>query len=378
MKRKKIGIFTGYFIPHLGGVERYVDKVSAALEKIGYDIVIVTSNENNHKAYEKNKRYSIYRLPVLDIAKQRYPIPRINDEYRELYRQIEEEDIDYFLLNTRFHLTSLVGARMGRKNNKPTMLIEHGTDHFTVNNKVLDFFGAIYEHLLTSYLKRYVDKFYGVSKKCTVWMKHFRISANGVFYNAISASDRLGVKDIYENKYSSQEVVITYAGRLIKEKGVLNLIDAFQQLDVGSRKVKLVIAGDGDLFETLKSENNNSSIDFVGRLDFEHVMALFKRTDIFVYPSLYPEGLPTSILEAGMMGCAIVATPRGGTEEVIIDDDHGIIIDGTVTSLVEAIESLVNNPSDRLKKAKQVTKRVLASFEWDAVAREIDKEIKRS
>lgn len=376
---KKIGIFTGYFLPHLGGVERYVDKLSSELQRLGYDIVIVTSNHESLKSHEKIAGRTMYRLPIRNIAKNRYPIPDTTKDYKSLIQQIEAENFDYYIVNTRFHLTSLVGAKMGKRANKPVLLIEHGTGHFTVGNRLLDFFGKIYEHILSWILKRYVDRFYGVSKKCNVWLRHFSIKANGVFYNAIDAADRNKVQNFYANEYPDSTVVITYAGRLIREKGILNLLEAFKRVEESGQlhqAIKLVIAGDGDLSEVIKQKYADPAIDMLGRLDFEHVMALYKRTDIFVYPSLYPEGLPTSILEAGLMNCAIIATPKGGTEEVIINDSHGIITDGSVTSLQEAIELLVADSSKRRALANTVKQRIEQIFNWDAVAKEVDHELK--
>lgn len=374
---KKIGIFCGYYIPHLGGVERYVDKLSASLMRLGYEVVIVTSNHAGLPDYEVLEGRHVYRLPILGFAKERYPIPRVDATYKSLIGRIEDEKIDYFLLNTRFHLTSLIGAKMGKRLGRPTMLIEHGTDHFTVNNRYLDYFGKLYEHLLTRLVKRYVDRFYGVSKKCNVWLKHFGIHASGVFYNSIDPADKKKVKDYYKKTYTPNEVAITYAGRLIREKGILNLLDAFIQVkqENSKRKLKLVVAGDGDLLEYIRQTYTDPSIVAVGRLDFSHVMALYKHTDIFVYPSLYPEGLPTSILEAGLMDCAVIATPRGGTEEVIIDERHGIITDGSVEGLRESISRLVRSPSARQRMARTLESRVIDQFSWDVVAKAVDKEI---
>ncbi|MFZ2126042.1 MAG: glycosyltransferase family 4 protein [Candidatus Microsaccharimonas sp.] len=375
MKRKKIGIFTGYFLPHTGGVERYVDKLSVALSKLGYDIVIVTSNHDDGVSYEQGPSRKIYRLPIAKFAKQRYPIPRINVRYRELIRNIEAEKIDYFIVNTRFHLTSLIGARIGRRQKAPVLLVEHGTAHFSVNNKILDALGLVYEHILTTIIKKYVDAFYGVSQSCNVWAQHFGIRAAGVFYNAVNKRDRENVSDYYSKKYKSDEIVISFAGRLIKEKGVINLLEAFTKLQT-TKKVRLVIAGPGDLYEHIKKKYTHKNIDIVGKLDFEHVMSLYKRSDVFVYPSLYPEGLPTSILEAGLMECAVIATPRGGTEEIIIDNTHGTIIDGSIQSLVAALSEIINDDKKRLKQAKKIRTRVERYFDWDAVAKIVDREIK--
>ncbi len=377
-KTKKIGIFCGYYWPHLGGVERYIEKLSAKLMKLGYKIVIVTSNHDNLPAVEDMGGRTVYRLPILNIAKERYPLPKRSAEYHKLIAEIENENFDVFLLNTRFHLTSLIGAKMGKRLKRPVMLIDHGTGHFTVGNPVLDYFGKIYEHTLTWYLKPSVDRFYGVSQACCVWLKHFGIKATGVFYNAIDVDDNQLTKASPKDSYDKDAVVISYAGRLIKEKGILNLLDAFIETKklLPKKNMKLVIAGDGPLLEVIKRDYKDHSIEILGKVDFARVIALNKRADIFVYPSLYPEGLPSSILEAGLTNCAVIATPRGGTPEVITNGVHGIITDGSKVELTEALERLVNNPKLRNKYAAALKKRVETTFNWSVVAQKVDAEIK--
>ena len=362
---KTIAIFTGYYLPHTGGVERYVDKISKELAANGYRVVIVTSNnDNNPSTYERidNKR-SIYRIPIYGLFKDRYPIPKINAQYKSLLKKFREEEVGFYILNTRFHLTSLIGARLAKSMNKEAILIEHGTSHFTVGNRFLDALGLLYEHALTYVVKKYVSRFFGVSKKCNDWLRHYRIKAEGVIYNSIDPDDLLIADDEFSKKYKSNVIVITYAGRLIKEKGILNLLDAF--VAINNHRCSLVIAGDGPLLDQIKDlSRKHENIDVLGRLDFKRVLSLYKRTDIFVYPSQYPEGLPTSILEAALMNCAVVATPRGGTEEVIIDSKHGRIIDGSVDSINEALSDLVNNPKSRKSVSGMIKRRVETKFTW--------------
>jgi glycosyltransferase involved in cell wall biosynthesis len=375
--KKRVGIFTGFFLPHLGGVERYVDKLSAALQNLGYEVFIITSNHGRLKSYEKIDNRVVYRLPIYNLMKNRYPIPRRDTEYRNLIDRVEDEKLDYFIVNTRFYLLSFIGAKMGKRLGRPVMLIEHGTDHFSVNNKFLDRFGLIYEHALTKRIKKYVDKFYGVSKSCNEWLKHFSVQASGVIYNAVDISDRRIAQDNYYNKYSNNEVIVSYAGRLIREKGILNLLEAFKIVRQKNPelRIKLAVAGDGELLNIIKRDYNDQSIDILGKLDFKQVMSLYKRTDIFVNPSQYPEGLPTSILEAGLMGCAVIATPRGGTEEVIIDKRHGIIVDGTKESLSRAIEQLSMDDRKRKEMADRLRQRIESVFNWETVAKEADRYI---
>lgn len=381
MKKKVIIIFSGYFLPHLGGVERYVDKVSRALQRKGHKVIIVTSQHQQAlKHTEVIDGIKVYRLPILKIASGRYPIPRVNRTYQKLIQSIENEQADVFLLNTRFHLMSLVGARMAKQHGAASYLIEHGTAHFSVGVWLLDKLGIVYEHALTAIMKRYVKNFYGVSKKCNDWLKHYNIQAKGVFYNAISPDDAKGVKQYDDNSIEAGDIVISYAGRLIKEKGILNLIEAFQfaQKQRPTAKLKLVIAGDGPLMQSIQADyKHNKAIHLLGQLNFEQIKSLYKRTDIFVYPSLYPEGLPTSILEAGLMGCAVIATPKGGTEEVIGVPSHGIIVNGAVDSLTKALLKLVDDPAKRSLLGANVRKRVTNHFSWSKVVDTIEREIEK-
>lgn len=373
--KKKIIIFSGYFYPHIGGIERYVDKLSLDLEKLGFDIVIVTSNETNLPNIEQKDKYKIYRLPIRNLFRSRYPIPIKNKEYKYLIKQIEKEKGDYFIVNTRFHLTSLIGLKLSKKLNVPSLLIEHGSNHFTVNNKILDFFGEIYEHMLTRRVKKYANNFYGVSERCNNWLKHFSIEASGVFYNSI---DDYAYDSFKNKKYSrdfKDKTVITFLGRIIREKGIVMLLDAFKELSKKYKNIVLVIGGDGPILEQLKKEYNLDNVYFEGRLVYDEVMALFNVTDIFVHPSMFPEGLPSVILEAGLMKSAVVATDRGGTIEVINDDKYGLICEENTESLKEKLEILLKNPKMVNDLKNNIHDRVKNNFTWEVTAKVVKKEL---
>lgn len=373
-KNKTIAIFSGYYLPFLGGIERYTNKLTAELKELGYNIVIVTSNYDNLKNEEKIDGIKIYRLPIYNIFSSRYPIPKNNKEYKKIMNKIDKENIDFVICNTRFQLTTLTGLKFAKKNKLKYLIIEHGSGHFTVNNKILDYFGGIYEHALTNIVKKYKPFFYGVSKRCNVWLKHFKINSTGVFYNSVDEKSY----DVFKNKHyikNNKKIIISYAGRLIKEKGINELIEAFTILEKKYKNIELIIAGDGPLFNELKEKQISKNIKLVGKLNYEEVMSLYNDTDIFVYPSMYSEGLPTSILEAGIMKCAIVATDRGGTKEVINNKKYGLIAEENIESIKENIEILIKD-KEKLKEMKSnIHKRILEEFTWNVTAKNVVKEM---
>lgn len=158
---KTIAFFSGYYLPHTGGVERYVYNIATRLQKQGIRVIIVTTKHNKQlPSIEQTEDAKIYRLPIYQLFSARYPIIKKNKEYRNLIKQLKNEKIEYCILNARFWLTSLVGAKFSKQQQIPNCLVEHGSSHFTVYNKILDFFGEKYEHWLTNQIKKYVTDFY--------------------------------------------------------------------------------------------------------------------------------------------------------------------------------------------------------------------------
>ena len=117
------------------------------------------------------------------------------------------------------------------------------------------------------------------------------------------------------------------------------------------------------------------NIIFVGSLSHNEIMALYNQTDIFINPS-YSEGMPTSILEAGLMKCAIIATPVGGTIEIIEDEINGFFCDTKVDSIIEKIELLINNNQLMKKFSEKLHNNILEKFTWKDTAENIIKKIK--
>lgn len=371
--KKTVAFFNGFYIPHLGGVERYTNKLSEKLKE-KYNIIIVTTNDSNTKNYEKIDGVKVYRLPVYNICKNRYPFLRKNKEYKELLEKILKEKIDFIICNTRYYQTSILGAKISKKKNAKLIFLDHSSNHVTIGNKVLDKFGAIYEDYLTNKIKKYNPKFYGVSKRCNEWLKYYKIEASGVFYNSI---DDAVYKVYYKNRKENKKIKISYIGRIIPEKGVVNLLDAFLEVNKKHKNIELIIAGDGPILSELKEKYKNKNIKFLGKLGYEDVMKLCVDTDIFVHPSMYPEGLPTSILEAGIMKTAIIATDRGGTCEVINDPKYGLIVEENKEDLVEKMNYLINNPKKIKELKENIHERVINNFTWKQTAKTVEKELEK-
>lgn len=365
MKRKTIVIFCAYIPPFLGGIERYVDNLTKQFVKLGVKPVIVTSNFNQAVDYETIDDVDIIRLPVFSLFLSRYPIFKLNKKYHEQMARLDQYQIDAIIVNTRFHLTSHIGANYGYRKHIPVYLIEHGSNYVTLDNRFIDFFANRYEDFLTWILKKRVTEFYGVSNACNEWLKHFDIISSGIWYNSIDCEQPLPERKIHS------DIRLLYAGRLIKQKGVENILSAFTELSDKYDNLTLTIAGDGPEKEDYESRFQRKNIHFAGKLNYQQLLAEYAQTDIFLYPPLWPEGLPTSVLEAGLMKCCVIGTPMGGIKEIILNGINGVVIDTTMIALRDAMEEMIQNKEQREKYGEELYKRILNHFSWSVTAQKV-------
>lgn len=371
-----ICIFTGYYYPHFGGVEKYVSSLSKFLTLKGYRVIIVASNTEKVAEREVVDDVEILRLPVFSLFSKRYPVPNFfSAKYWELIKTIKNFPVDHFIINTRFYITTFIGLHLASKKKTRCLLIEHGTGHLITENSTINFFAAQYEHFLSGRVKRYDPVFYGVSKACNKWLQHFNINAQGVIYNGIDTGISNKTNPFFRQRFNipCDHIMFSSASRLIPEKGVLELVNTFNAFSTSHKNAHLFLAGDGPFFEPFKVRfQNHGQIHILGKLRYDEVMALFGESDIVVVPSRYPEGLPTVILEAGLANCAVITTNVGGAPEVINTREFGLLINKSDESeLLSAMDELYNDEKLRKTMAINLRDKVIKDFDWALITNKL-------
>lgn len=362
---KTVAFFNGFYLPHLGGVERYTYNIAKKLLEKGYRVIVVTTQDDETlKNEEVLEGIKVYRLPIKNIWKSRYPFFKKNKTYHDLIAKIEAEQIDYFVANTRFHLAAILGTKIAKKQGKEALVLEHGTTYLTLNNPVLDFFLKRIERALIGQVKKNSSIFYGVSKEAADWIKVFGIQSKGVLYNAIDSDDL--AKYLKEEK--KDKIVLSYSGRLqAKFKGVETLLSAFTKISQEFPNLELVIAGDGPIFEEMKASYPQENISFLGYVSHDEVMKLNNKSDIFVLLSKI-EGFSTSMIEAALLENVVITTNVGGAHELIPSDEYGFVIENSEEALLTSLRQLLNQPEKIKSIQENVSKRVLENFTWDKTA----------
>lgn len=144
-----------------------------------------------------------------------------------------------------------------------------------------------------------------------------------------------------------EDKVILFVGRVEKEKGVFELLEAFVNLNKRYPSLHLVVVGDGSASEYLERRsrrcNLGNSLHLAGVQGHGRIPDFMNAADIFVLPS-YEEGLPSVILEAMACQKPVLATMAGGIPEIVKDGENGILVKSKDTdSLAKAAASLLEN-----------------------------------
>lgn len=135
-------------------------------------------------------------------------------------------------------------------------------------------------------------------------------------------------------------------GRLVADKGINELVEAFVKLNKENNDIRLILVGCyEDNLDPLKKETHNlidscNAIEYIGQQS--DVRSWFAASDVAVLAS-YREGFPNVVIEAGAMGLPQIVTDINGAREIIIEGENGTIIPSkSVDALYEAMKRMLD------------------------------------
>jgi len=152
------------------------------------------------------------------------------------------------------------------------------------------------------------------------------------------------------NKYglSQNDFIIGFCGRLVRDKGVIELISAFNILiehhpDIS---IKLLIVGeaekrDGLPQETFDTLNNGKGIVYTGAVNYSEIQNYYMLMNVLVLPS-HRDGLGLVAIEASAMEIPVLVSDYTGCRETIIPNETGLYINKDPMSIVRAVEVCFN------------------------------------
>ena len=164
-------------------------------------------------------------------------------------------------------------------------------------------------------------------------------------------------------------ITFLFVGRIVRDKGIDELCEAFDRLSREYPQTKLLLVGwrEDDLDpvsdKTQDLIDSNPSINYVGEIWGDDLLAYYAAADCFVLPS-YREGFPNTVLEAGAMGLPSIVTDINGSREIIVENENGMIVPPRdADALFVAMRRMLNDDRRRSYMASNARNMIGCRFE---------------
>lgn len=161
--------------------------------------------------------------------------------------------------------------------------------------------------------------------------------------------------------------IVGYGGRIEDSRGLEVLVAASAILVARGAVEEVLIAGEGPLLKRLQSDIRSSRVRYLGWVD--SVPAAIRKFDVAVFPSTQP-GVPTSLLEAAVLGRPIVASRVEGIEELFADGDEiRFVRPGDPKALAAAVADLIADPESAAAMGERARMRAIDEYSSAASVR---------
>lgn len=160
-----------------------------------------------------------------------------------------------------------------------------------------------------------------------------------------------------------------FVGRIVGDKGINELVEAFTQLQNKYSNARLILVGkleeELDPLQkiTMDRIHANPAIVLAGGRYGDDLLKEYMKCHCFIMPS-YREGFPNTVIEAGAMNKPCIVTDINGSREIIVDGENGIIVPPrTVQPLCDAMERMITDNALREKMKKNARPMIESRFE---------------
>jgi len=304
----------------------------------GYEFHVACSDSPEFIALSREFSFTPFPVPILRSIN---PLQDIKSIYT-LYRYIRREQFDIVIAHSpKGGLIGILAAYLARVPKR--VFFRHGLVFETVT--------GLKKHLLIN-----IERLIGfcatsiVNVSPSITRVSDRLHLNASSKNRLLGKGTCNGIDITKFKprsgYKDTTVItIGFVGRLSKDKGLIDLIDAWKLLCKEYKAIQLLLVGPMDERDplphsTLKQLQIDPTIEYVGGVD--DTALYYNKMDIFVLPS-YREGFPTVTLEASASGLPVVTTKVTGCIDSIVENVTGIFAENNAYSLYEKIKIYIED-----------------------------------
>jgi glycosyltransferase involved in cell wall biosynthesis len=178
----------------------------------------------------------------------------------------------------------------------------------------------------------------------------------------------------------SGDSVLLFVGRLIEQKGIHTVIDAFSEIEK-TYKATLIVVGDGDEMNIVKEKIHTpglcNKVFMTGWVDEQQVAYYTSNADILVFPTFFPEGFAMVLFNSLAAGLPIITTQIRAAKDYLTEPENCLWVEPkSAKSLQIAIEKLLDNPA-LMTEMKERNKEKSNLFIRDVVCKELSQTLSR-
>lgn len=199
-------------------------------------------------------------------------------------------------------------------------------------------------------------------------------STNGINVNRFS-KESLDEKIINEVKeqvsYSTGHTYLLCIGRLVKDKGITELVNVFTQLQKNNANLRLILVGEyettldplpADTLHQIKSNPSIIHINWSNRVEYFMHLSHF-----FVFPS-HREGFPNVLLQAGSMGLPVICSHITGNIDIVTNNETGLIFDSqNEQQMFKLLQYALLHPQYMQEMAKKLQQQIRENYRQENI-----------
>lgn len=357
----RIGIFTDTYLPDINGVATSSYILCHALRKHGHEVFVVTTELPEDSEYEDDE--NVLRLPGIEIKKM-YGYRASNIFSFKGMKEIKNFGLDLIHIQTEFGI-GIFGKIAAQILNIPVVYTYHTMyedySHYiagsfspvnSIVKKAVETISRIYgdnctELVVPSEKTKEVLENYGIEKD-------IHIVPTGLMLDAfkIENKNEQKIHEIREKYNINNQFVITFVGRLAKEKSVDLLLQGIRHLVDQNVNVLFLVVGKGPALDELKELSTKLDIDnyveFVGPIPSNEIPSYYHLADVFASASI-TETQGLTFIEAQAASTVVLARHDKNLEDVIIDGYNGFYFSDAI-DFANKIKQLMTMDLDPIRQ----------------------------
>ncbi len=352
-----------------GGVETHVHNLATKLSKLGHSVFAYTRNSYSDKNIKEYKGVRLISLPSVN-TKSLDAISHTFLACLDFIFKRRKADVIHFHSIGPASLIWLI--KLFRPKTKVFFTFHSQCYYNTKWGKLAKLYLYFGERIGC----KLADELIVVSKSLKEYVEK-KYNREAIYIpNGVEIPTSSEAKDIREKWNLNQGSYILSVSRIVRNKGLEYLIEAYKDLNTDK---KLVIVGDGDYKEELmKLADKNENIIFTGRQSGEVLNELYSNADLFVQAS-EAEGLSISLLEAVSYKLAVLISDIDANMEVMGEDSFNFKNKNS-DDLKSKLESFLKlkNQENLDKNIEIVYNKLVSEYNWDNIINKVIGLYKRS